>query len=107
MPGQGLRKKSVRQKLAPITSEFTNRNVLIVDDSIVRGTTSSQVRSISSIDQGMFSKSWNNDAQGKLSKHDAQSVEHRSMQSSVKQQSTFRIMEYAMKKDQASECRAP
>ena len=43
MPQQGLRKKSVRQKLAPIGSEFKDLNVLIVDDSIVRGTTSSQI----------------------------------------------------------------
>jgi len=43
MPDQGLRKKTVRQKLAPIGSELINRNVLLVDDSIVRGTTSSQI----------------------------------------------------------------
>ena len=43
MPQQGLRKKSVRQKLAPINSELYGRNVLLVDDSIVRGTTSSQI----------------------------------------------------------------
>jgi len=43
MPAQGLRKKSVRQKLAPIASEFVGRNVLLVDDSIVRGTTSKQI----------------------------------------------------------------
>eukprot|EP00316_Scyphosphaera_apsteinii_P000581 CAMPEP_0119311774 /NCGR_PEP_ID=MMETSP1333-20130426/23833_1 /TAXON_ID=418940 /ORGANISM="Scyphosphaera apsteinii, Strain RCC1455" /LENGTH=554 /DNA_ID=CAMNT_0007316245 /DNA_START=45 /DNA_END=1709 /DNA_ORIENTATION=+ len=43
MPAQRLRRKSVRQKLSPIASEFAGRNVLLVDDSIVRGTTSSQI----------------------------------------------------------------
>lgn len=43
MPGQSLRKKSVRQKLNPIAMEFKDKNVLLVDDSIVRGTTSKQI----------------------------------------------------------------
>jgi amidophosphoribosyltransferase len=43
MPGQAVRKKSVRQKLNPIGVEFKGKNVLIVDDSIVRGTTSNQI----------------------------------------------------------------
>lgn len=43
MPGQTLRKKSVRRKLNPIGLEFQDKVVMLVDDSIVRGTTSSQI----------------------------------------------------------------
>jgi amidophosphoribosyltransferase len=43
MPGQQQRKKSVRQKLNPIDIEFKGKNVMLVDDSIVRGTTSKEI----------------------------------------------------------------
>ena len=43
MPGQEERNDSVRRKLNPIDLEFRGKNVLLVDDSIVRGTTSKQI----------------------------------------------------------------
>ena len=43
MPGQKIRKKSVKQKLNTINIEFENKNVLLIDDSIVRGNTSRQI----------------------------------------------------------------
>jgi len=46
MPSDGDRRRSVRQKLNPIEEEFRGRDVLLVDDSIVRGTTSRQIVSL-------------------------------------------------------------
>ena len=43
MPGQGMRRKSVRQKLNSIAMEFRGKNVLLVDDSVVRGNTSREI----------------------------------------------------------------
>lgn len=43
MPGQAVRKRSVRHKLNAMSTEFQGKNVLLIDDSIVRGTTSQQI----------------------------------------------------------------
>jgi len=43
LPNQALREKSVRRKLSPIESEFKGKNLIIVDDSLVRGTTSREI----------------------------------------------------------------